>query len=116
MAMTTNTEILNQLKGLRDEVKDIAKQQRENGTELRLLRRELGLDAGGFGRVPTIEADMRRQELRVERVENRVDSLEKNRDTEDGKTKLINGALALLGGSAGAAVIGIIGHLAGFHW
>lgn len=113
---TTNIEILAQLKAVNARMEEIAAQGRENNNELKMLRRELGLEPNGFGRVPTIEGDIKRQDLRSDKIELRVDLLEKSRDVEDGKARLVTAGLGLVSGSAGAALIYLIAHAMGIHW
>lgn len=96
------------------EVRKIAAQGAENGNELKMLRRELGLD-GQHGRLPILETSMMRQEFERTKLEARVDMLESGKDESRGKAKLAGAALALLGGSAGGALIAVIAHIAGVH-
>src|ERR1700689_1814689 len=97
---TIDTQILEQLAEVKGKVDESLEQGRENGVELKMLRRELGLD-GQHGRLPIVEATLIRHEARMEKNEARVDWMEAGSSEADGKAKLVATALALLGGSAG---------------
>jgi hypothetical protein len=107
-------QILEQLTELKGKVEESLQQGRENGNELKMLRRELGLD-GAHGRLPMVEATLLRHELRMEKSEERVEALETGRNESAGRAKLVAATLALLGGSAGGAVITLLTHLLGGH-
>ena len=111
---TLQTQILEQLTEVKGRVEESLEQGRENNNELKMLRRELGLD-GAHGRLPIVEATLMRHELRMEKSEARVDELEEMRSEAAGKAKLAATALALLGGSAGGAAIELLAHLAGMR-
>ncbi len=95
--------ILEQLAELQRKVDESLEQGRQNGEEIRMLRKELGLD-GPHGRIPLVEAA-------VQTLLERVSTLERLRIESDGKKKLVTGALALLSGGAGGALIALIGRL-----
>jgi hypothetical protein len=105
-------QILEQLTELKGKVEESLQQGRENGTELKMLRRELGLD-GQHGRLPIVEATLVRHELRMEKTEARVDGLETDNSEANGKAKLVVTLVALLGGGAGGTVIALLAHLMG---
>jgi hypothetical protein len=103
-------QILEQLTEVKKRVEDSLQQGRENGNELKMLRRELGLD-GAHGRLPIVEAALVRHEAQVERVDVRVKRLESGNSEAHGKAKLVATAAALAGGGAGGALISLIAHL-----
>ncbi len=109
---TLEAQILEQLTELKKRVEDSLQQGRENGNELKMLRRELGLD-GAHGRLPIVEAGLVRHEAQMERMDARVNELETGRSEASGKAKLVATAVALLGGGAGGAVISLVSHLFG---
>jgi hypothetical protein len=111
---TLQAQILEQLMELKGKVEESLQQGRENGNDLKMLRRELGLD-GQHGRLPMVEATLLRHELRMEKNEARVEGLEIGNSEANGKAKLVATALALLGGGAGGALIALLAHLMGMH-
>jgi hypothetical protein len=111
-AATIQTQILEQLTEVKSKVEESLQQGRENGNELKMLRRELGLD-GRHGRLPIMEALLVRHEARMEKSDDRVDKLEADTNEAKGKAKLVATSLALLGGGAGGAVIAFLAHLFG---
>jgi hypothetical protein len=111
-AGTLQAQILEQLTELKGKVEESLQQGRENGNELKMLRRELGLD-GQHGRLPIVEATLIRHEARMERHEMRIADLETGNSEAKGKAKLVATALALAGGSAGGALIALLAHLMG---
>jgi hypothetical protein len=111
---TIQAQILEQLMELKGKVEESLQQGRENGNDLKMLRRELGLD-GQHGRLPIVEATLLRHEARMEKSEARVEGLEIDSSEANGKAKLLGTALALLGGGAGGALIALLAHLMGVH-
>jgi len=111
---TIDAQILEQLAEVKGKVDESLEQGRENGNELKMLRRELGLD-GQHGRLPIVEATLIRHEVRMEKGETRIDKLEIGNSEANGKAKLVATSLALLGGGAGGALIALIAHLLGVH-
>jgi hypothetical protein len=111
---TIQAQILEQLMELKGKVEESLQQGRENGNDLKMLRRELGLD-GQHGRLPIVEATLLRHEARMEKSEERVEGLEISSSEATGKAKLVATALALLGGGAGGALIALLAHLMGMH-
>jgi hypothetical protein len=111
---TIDTQILEQLAEVKGKVDESLEQGRENGNELKMLRRELGLD-GQHGRLPIVEATLIRHEVRMEKNEARIDKLEIGNSEANGKAKLVATSLALLGGGAGGALIAVLAHLLGVH-
>jgi hypothetical protein len=111
---TIDAQILEQLAEVKGKVDESLEQGRENGNELKMLRRELGLD-GQHGRLPIVEATLIRHEVRMEKSEARIDKLEIGNSEANGKAKLVATSLALLGGGAGGALIALIAHLLGVH-
>src|SRR5580698_4733383 len=109
---TIQAQILEQLTEVKGKVEESLEQGRENGNDLKMLRRELGLD-GQHGRLPIVEATLIRHEARMEKNEARVDFLETGSSEANGKAKLVATALALLGGSAGGALIALLARLFG---
>jgi hypothetical protein len=107
-------QILEQLTEVKGKVEESLEQGRENGNELKMLRRELGLD-GQHGRLPIMETTLMRHEARMEKCDARIDKLEMASSEADGKAKLIATSLALLGGGAGGALIALLAHLLGMR-
>jgi hypothetical protein len=110
--ITIQAQILEQLTELKGKVEESLQQGRENGNDLKMLRRELGLD-GQHGRLPMVEATLLRHERRMEKNEARVKELETGSNEASGKAKLVATALALMGGGAGGALIALLAHLLG---
>jgi hypothetical protein len=97
--------ILNELLKLTD-------QGRKNTEELSLIRVELGLHNGALhGRLPSLEGDIARQDLRIDKLDMRVGMIEKSESEDAGKQKLKSVILSLLGGSASGAIITMAYHL-----
>ena len=111
---TIQTQILEQLTELKGKVEESLQQGRENGNELKMLRRELGLD-GQHGRLPLVEAVLVRHEARMDKNDVRVEKLETGSNEADGQAKLVGTALSLLGGGAGGALIALAAHLLGMR-
>jgi hypothetical protein len=111
-ASALQAQILEQLTELKSKVEESLQQGRENGNELKMLRRELGLD-GQHGRLPIVEATLIRHELRMEKTDARVDGLEIDKNEANGKAKLVVTLVALMGGGAGGTVIALLAHLMG---
>jgi hypothetical protein len=111
---TIQAQILEQLMELKGKVEESLQQGRENGNDLKMLRRELGLD-GQHGRLPMVEATLLRHELRMEKSEARVEGLEIGSSEAKGKAKLMATGLSLLGGGAGGALIALMAHLLGMR-
>jgi hypothetical protein len=109
---TIEAQILQQLTEVKRRVEDSLQQGRENGNELKMLRRELGLD-GAHGRLPIVEAGLVRHEAHMERMDSRVNELETGSSEANGKAKLVATAVAVLGGGAGGALISLLAHLLG---
>jgi len=109
---TIEAQILEQLTEVKRRVEDSLQQGRENGNELKMLRRELGLD-GAHGRLPIVEAALIRHETQMERVDARLIELETGSSEAQGKAKLVATAVALLGGGAGGAAISLVARLLG---
>jgi hypothetical protein len=113
-ALTIQAQILEQLTEVKGKVEESLEQGRENGNELKMLRRELGLD-GQHGRLPIMETTLIRHEARMEKCDARIDKLETGYSEANGKAKLVATSLALLGGGAGGALIALLAHLFGVH-
>ena len=97
--------ILNELLKLTD-------QGRKNTEELSMIRVELGLHNGALhGRLPSLEGDIARQGLRIDKLDMRVGMIEKSESEDAGKQKLKSVILSLLGGSASGAIITMAYHL-----
>jgi hypothetical protein len=97
--------ILNELLKLTD-------QGRKNTEELSLIRVELGLHNGALhGRLPSLEGDITRQDLRIDKLDMRLGIIEKSESEDAGKQKLKSVILSLLGGSASGAMITMA-----YHW
>ncbi|HEV2275628.1 MAG TPA: hypothetical protein VGR96_15760 [Acidobacteriaceae bacterium] len=104
--------ILSELSELKGKVDESLEQGRANGADVKLLRKELGLD-GPHGRLPLVEATLSRNEVRMDKHEVRLEELEAGEIEAQARHKLVTAALALCGGGAGGAVIGLIGHFFG---
>jgi hypothetical protein len=111
---TFYAQILEQLTEVKGKVDESLEQGRANGNELKMLRRELGLD-GHHGRLPIVETTLIRHEARMEKCDTRIDRLETGYNEANGKAKLVATSLALLGGGAGGALIALLAHLLGVH-
>jgi hypothetical protein len=97
--------ILNELLKLTD-------QGRKNTEELSLIRVELGLHNGALhGRLPSLEGDIARQDLRIDKLDMRLGIMEKSASEDAGKQKLKSVKFSLLGGSASGAMITMAYHL-----
>jgi hypothetical protein len=97
--------ILNELLKLTD-------QGRKNTEELSLIRVELGLHNGALhGRLPSLEGDIARQDLRIDKLDMRLGIIEKSESENAGKQKLKAVIISLLGGSASGAIITMAYHL-----
>ncbi|MGC2661450.1 MAG: hypothetical protein WA324_26145 [Bryobacteraceae bacterium] len=97
--------ILNELLKLTD-------QGRKNTEELSMIRVELGLHNGALhGRLPSLEGDIARQDLRLDKLDIRVGMIEKSESEDAGKQKLKSAVFSLLGGSASGAMITMAYHL-----
>lgn len=97
--------ILNELLKLTD-------QGRKNTEELSLIRVELGLHNGALhGRLPSLQGDITKQDLRIDKQDMRLAALEKSETENAGKQKLKSVIISLLGGSASGAIITMAYHL-----
>jgi hypothetical protein len=97
--------ILNELLKLTD-------QGRKNTEELSMIRVELGLHNGALhGRLPSLEGDIARQDLRLDKLDMRVGMIEKTESEDAGQRKLKSVIFSLLGGSASGAMITMAYHL-----
>jgi uncharacterized coiled-coil DUF342 family protein len=97
--------ILNELLKLTD-------QGRKNTEELSLIRVELGLHNGALhGRLPSLQGDITKQDLRIDKLDMRLAALEKSESESAGKQKLKAVIISLLGGSASGAIITMAYHL-----
>jgi hypothetical protein len=97
--------ILNELLKLTD-------QGRKNTEELSLIRVELGLHNGALhGRLPSLQGDITKQDLRIDKLDMRLGALEKSESENAGKQKLKAVIISLLGGSASGAIITMAYHL-----
>jgi hypothetical protein len=91
--------ILNELLKLTD-------QGRKTTEELSLIRVELGLHNGALhGRLPSLEGNIARQDLRIDKLDMRMGMIEKSESEDNGRQKLKSVILSLLGGSASGAII-----------
>jgi hypothetical protein len=96
--------ILNELLKLTD-------QGRKNTEELSLIRVELGLHNGALhGRLPSLQGDITKQDLRIDKLDMRLGALEKSESENAGKQKLKAVIISLLGGSASGAIITMAYH------
>jgi hypothetical protein len=107
-----HNQILEQLAEVKGKVDESLLQGRENVNELKMLRRELGLD-GQHGRLPIVEATLIRHEVRMEKSDLRLTLLESGTSEAKGKAKLVATMLALLGGGTGGAAIALVAHFLG---
>lgn len=107
---TIESQILEQLTEVRKRVDESLGVGRDNGNELKMLRRELGLD-GPHGRIPVVEDKLLRQAERMSSLETRIDILESVDSESKGKAKLMTALVALAGGGGGGALVALIAHL-----
>jgi hypothetical protein len=97
--------ILNELLKLTD-------QGRKNTEELSMIRVELGLHNGALhGRLPSLQGDISKQDLRIDKLDMRLALIEKSESENAGKQKLKAVIVSLLGGSASGAIITMAYHL-----
>lgn len=99
--------ILLELSELKNKVDESLEQVRECNTDLKLLRKELGVD-GSHGRLPVVEAA-------VARHESRIGNLEAEKIEVHARHKLIHSILAFCGGGLGGSLITICGRVFGGH-
>jgi chromosome segregation ATPase len=102
------SELKTSLTELKNKSAEIQDQGQENGNEIKLLRRELGLD-NGHGRLPVMETTILRMEKRQEVNDKRVDDLEAVRSENLGRQRLVGTVLALASGGVGT-LIGLLWH------
>jgi uncharacterized coiled-coil DUF342 family protein len=97
--------ILNELYKLTD-------QGRKNTEELSMIRVELGLHNGALhGRLPSLQGDISKQDLRIDKLDMRLAIIEKSESENAGKQKFKAIIISLLGGSASGAIITMAYHL-----
>jgi hypothetical protein len=97
--------ILNELLKLTD-------QGRKNTEELSMIRVELGLHNGALhGRLPSLQGDITKQDLRIDKLDMRLAIIEKSESENAGKQKFKAVIISLLGGSASGAIITMAYHL-----
>jgi hypothetical protein len=71
-----------------------------------------GLHNGALhGRLPSLEGDIARQDLRIDKMDMRLGIIEKSESENAGKQKLKAVIISLLGGSASGAIITMAYHL-----
>jgi hypothetical protein len=95
-----------------NELLKLTNQGRKNTEELSLIRVELGLHNGALhGRLPSLQGDITKQDLRIDKLDMRLAALEKLESENAGKQKLKAVIISLLGGSASGAIITMAYHL-----
>lgn len=99
------SRILDELSELKSKVDESLAQGRECNTELKLLRKELGID-GAHGRLPILEAAM-------ERHAGRLEALETEKIEMRARHRLAHSILAFCGGGVGGTLIAAIGRIFG---
>jgi hypothetical protein len=97
------TEIMEQLVALMTKVD-------ENSTQVKLLRIELGLDSM-HGRIPILETNFNRHDLRMDKMDVAIERLKESEAEDAGRSKLLTGAIALLGGGVAGALIEVAAHM-----
>jgi len=102
------SELKTSLTELKNKSAEIQEQGRENGNEIKSLRKELGLD-NGHGRLPVMETTILRIEKRQEGNDKRVDDLESIGSESRGRQRFIGTLLALASGGVGT-LIGLLWH------
>lgn len=107
---TIESQILQELTEVRKRVDESLGVGRDNGNELKMLRRELGLD-GPHGRLPIVEAQLLRHENSMTSMATRIDMLEAIDSESKGKAKLMGLAIGLAGGGGGGGLVMLIIHL-----
>lgn len=101
------TRILSELSELKEKVDESLEQGRECNTDLKLLRKELGID-GLHGRLPVLEATVTKHEMRI-------GELETGKIEMRARHRLVHSILAFCGGSVGGTLITICGRIFGAH-
>ena len=97
--------ILADLSELKGKVDESLAQGRECNTDLKLLRKELGID-GPHGRLPILEAS-------VGRHADRLEALETEKIEMHARHRLAHSILAFCGGGVGGTLIAAIGRIFG---
>jgi hypothetical protein len=99
------TLILTELGKINEKVDRSLEQGRENSEDLKILRKELGID-GAHGRLPIVEAAQADHEKRIA-------ALEVLRVEANARHKLLVALIAALSGGAGGTLIGVLAHIFG---
>lgn len=99
--------ILAELSELKGKVDESLEQGRECNTDLKLLRKELGID-GPHGRLPIVEAAVARHEEQISQLES--DKIEMRT-----RHQLLHSLFAVCGGGLGGTLITILSRLFGGH-
>lgn len=99
--------ILAELSELKGKVDESLAQGRECNTDLKLLRKELGID-GPHGRLPILETA-------VGRYAGRLEALETERIEMQARHRLAHSILAFCGGGVGGTLIAALGRIFGIR-
>lgn len=109
--------ILDELKSLSGRLEESIRLGSENGSEIRSLRKELGME-GLHGRLPTIEAAVARidraQEEDHRDILKRVDELEAQAQLQSGGSRFRERLINIATSSAAVALLGWLAHTLGF--
>lgn len=116
MAPEIGEVILQEIKEIRERVDQGNAQGNERSQEIKLLREQLGMD-NPYGRLPLIEANVERLEVRANGLEARLRTLELAETLLTGQRVHANQAMSVfwsfVSGSAGATTIAVLAKLLG---
>jgi hypothetical protein len=104
--------ILSELGQINHKVEESLEIGRENNREIKILRTELGLE-GAHGRIPSLEAELKRLNTRLEKQELRVEAIEVEAIESRAQHRLIATVIGILSGGLGAAVFSAVIHYFG---
>ena len=93
-------QLLDKISEVNNKVDKSLEQGRDNGEEIRMLRKELGVD-GTHGRIPGIEQSIVKLEFRIETLQKCVDLMEDSNHFAKGKQWVITIFLSFLSSSGG---------------
>jgi hypothetical protein len=118
MTPTTRNEgnlerIFTALGDIQRKVDQSLEQGRDNGSDLKLLRKELGMD-GQHGRIPSLESNVVRLELLIVAQEKRVDALEILDHLAQGKKQLVTVGVSVISSAGAVALLGWLAKVMGF--
>jgi hypothetical protein len=117
------SEILQRISEVNLKVTSIELQGRDNGEAIRNLRTELGVD-GAHGRLPQLEQTIARLDRQQEddnkkvverfvKLEDCIDAIKQDEHEARGGKRVLTAIVSFLGGSLGAALVGIAAKVLG---